>query len=468
MLVQRLWETVQQYKLIAAGETVMVAVSGGPDSMALLHGLWRLKVRGGWQVTAVHVDHQLRGEAALDAQYVRERCREWKIPLEIHRVDVPRFLEERGGNLQAVAREFRYTAFRDAARKFGAQKVALAHHANDQVETVLMRFVRGTGVGGLAGMPLRRPLDEREVIRPLLAVSRQEIETYCFEQGLNPREDESNRSFRYTRNRVRHKLIPEMESYNPQFSRAVLNLVQVVSDEEKVWSRLVEEAAQRIVKRQAAEEAELDVIQLRSYEIALQRRVIKLILSCLVQDDTIEVPLETVEQIRNLALQDVPSGELDLPGEIAASREYDLLHLFHKRIKKKKDPLPSLPVIIPGKTHLPDGRFLIAKRLSSLSEVNPSVTTAVFDADMLTEPLKIRARQAGDRMQPFGLNGSKKVKAIFIDHKVPRRMRDQIPLIVHGSQIIWIPGICRSDFAPVTANTKRFLCLVWSDREWKR
>ena len=188
MLIDRLWETIQEKKLIQSEEIVVVGVSGGPDSMALLHGLWRLAPRGGWQVTAVHVDHQLRETSKRDVEYVQARCDEWKIPLEIYSVDVSNALREAGGNLQATARKLRYEAFRNAAEKFKAQKIALAHHADDQVETMLMRLIRGTGVSGLTGIPLRRRLYEREVIRPLLEVTRKEIESYCSSQGLDPRE----------------------------------------------------------------------------------------------------------------------------------------------------------------------------------------------------------------------------------------------------------------------------------------
>ncbi len=462
MLIDRLWETIQEKKLIQSEEIVVVGVSGGPDSMALLHGLWRLAPRGGWQVTAVHVDHQLRETSKRDVEYVQARCDEWKIPLEIYSVDVSNALREAGGNLQATARKLRYEAFRNAAEKFKAQKIALAHHADDQVETMLMRLIRGTGVSGLTGIPLRRRLYEREVIRPLLEVTRKEIESYCSSQGLDPREDESNRSLRYTRNRIRLKLIPELESYNPRFKQAMLNLAQVVSDEEEVWKSLVEETARQVILEQGAKEVKLDLIRLSSSAVALQRRVIKLILSCLGQRD-VDFSLDTVEQIRDLALQEAPSGSLDLPGGIVAVKEYNVLHLFQRGLLKEKASFSSLKVQIPGKTYLPDGSCLVAQIHSTPQAFDLSTMTVVFDADKLTEPLLIRPRQPGDRMQPMGLNGTKKVKDIFIDRKVPRRLRDHIPLIIHGSQIIWIPGVCRSSFAPVTTKTKRFLYLLWNE-----
>ncbi len=463
MLIDRLWETIQEKKLIEAGEIVVVGVSGGPDSMALLHGLWRLASEGGWQVAAVHVDHQLRETSILDAEYVQARCHEWKIPLEIYSIDVPNALQEAGGNLQATARKLRYEAFRDAAEKFKAQKIALAHHADDQVETMLMRLIRGTGVGGLTGIPLRRPLYEREVIRPLLEVTRKEIESYCSSQGLDAREDESNRSLRYTRNRIRLELVPELESYNPQFKQMMLNLAQVISDEEEVWAALVEETASHVIKEQGTKEVKLDLRKLSSSAVALQRRVIKLILSCLGQHEA-DFSLDTVEQIRSLALQEAPSGSLDLPGGFVAVREYNVLHLFQRELLKEKVSFSTLIAQVPGETYLPDGRCLVAQISPTSQAFDRLATTAVFDADLLTEPLLIRTRQPGDRMQPMGLNGSKKVKEIFIDRKVPRRLRDHIPLIVHGSQIIWIPGVCRSSFAPVTAETKRFLYLRWYEK----
>lgn len=431
--------------------------------MALLHALWCLSTEEDWKIVAVHVNHQLRGEASEgDQAYVEARCREWGIPCDVHRVDVSARLRERGGNLQDVARRLRYDAFRKSAEKAGADKLALAHQADDQVETVLMRFLRGTGVGGLAGIPLSRPWNGIMLVRPLLPFFREEIEAYCRQEGLHPRRDESNDSLAYTRNRLRHRLIPKLAEFNPRVKEAILKLSLLAAEEEKVWAELEEKAADQVTVRRRKGETTLDISNLRQQPVALQRRLIKLHLNYLVKDEAVEVPMNAVDRVLTLT-EGSTGNRLHLPGNLEAEREYGQLHLRRSDAASPDPDEIVVPLSVPGMTSLPKLGGAIEVRVVEhpLTKGELSGRWAVFDADRLEHPLCVRPRRPGDRMRLLGLAGTKKVKDIMIDAKIPRRLRKRWPMVIHGEEIIWIPGLRRSDWAPVTKSTRRFLYLTW-------
>jgi tRNA(Ile)-lysidine synthase len=470
VFLRRLWTEIETHGLFETGERVLVGVSGGPDSTALLCALHALRENFGWTVGAIHVNHQLRGEESEeDARYVGELCREREIPLRIVRIDVSEHLRRFGGNKQDVARRLRYEAFREAAGEWGASRLALAHHADDQAETILMRILRGTGPGGLAGMERIRRWNGIWIVRPLLSFTRQEIEAFCKEQGLRPRQDSSNFSTAYTRNRVRLQLMPMLESFNPRVREALVQLSDIVREEERVWEQWVKKEAGRVTIRREKGLAELDVSSFLHLPVALQRRTVKLILSYLLDEGTPEATLDAVERARMLAVGDHPSASADLPGGILAEREYGILRLT-RRNNMTMDPAKAMragvvriPLAIPGTT-----------RLSGLSGVIEAIETdrrlhdpgtcsdwAVFDLDALDAPIVVRSRLPGDRMTVFGMEGTKKLKDLMMEARIPRRVRDRHPVVEAGGRVLWVPGVRRSALAPVTSGTRRFLYLLW-------
>ncbi|WP_169713793.1 tRNA lysidine(34) synthetase TilS [Paludifilum halophilum] len=466
-MLDRVRHSIEKYSLLPRGVTVLTGVSGGPDSMALLHALWKLAPEQDWRVVAIHVNHLLRGkESEEDERYVRSRCREWGIPCQVERVDVTARVREKGGNRQAVARDLRYEAFRRAVMSYRAKHLALAHQADDQVETILMRLIRGAAPMSMAGIPRSRSWRGIRIVRPLLDVFREEVESYCDEHRLSPRLDQSNRSRRYTRNRVRLDLIPQLLQYNPRAKEALLQFTRIAEDEESFWKEVVGETAVKVILSRSEEEIVLDAEALTALDIALQRRLIKLILNCLVENETTEANLHAVEQVRRLAGQSDPSARVNLPGGAGAEREYRLLRVF-RTFPDPPDPVRispgSYPLAVPGET----GDFPFSGCFRARIESRPippeefNGRYAVFDADVLRFPLHIRSRQPGDRLQPKGLGGTKKVKDILIDAKVPRRLREELPLVLSGEEIVWIPGVVRSEAALVTKDTRRFLYLEW-------
>ncbi|WP_176392069.1 tRNA lysidine(34) synthetase TilS [Marininema halotolerans] len=464
-MLQEMKRWIDEHHLLPGGSHVMVGVSGGADSLALLHGLKELAHDYQWRLTAIHVEHGLRGaESEADAQFVVQTAKRWGIAVFVEHVDVKGALREQGGNKQELARKMRYDAFARIAKQQAVDVLALAHQADDQVETVLMRILRGTSPAGLVGIPLLRPWRDIQLVRPLLGVSREAIEAYCLENGLTPREDASNQDIQFTRNRVRLELLPMLATYNPRVRDSILQLSKLAQAESLHWQVLEEQARAEVVVSERDGWITLDIQRLTALDIALQRRVIKLILNCLVKKETNLSTHQAVEGIRSVIIGSNPAASLHLPGEMKAEREYGWLHLFRKSQERSIPYYPPfsspLPLQIPGRTELPQGTFRAWTSTQPVS-VEHGMDYAVFDREQLQGALTVRSRRPGDRMWPKGLHGRKKVKDILIDAKVPKRERDSIPFVFHGDEIIWIPGLVHSQWAPVDQDTKTYLTLSW-------
>ena len=473
LFLKRLEKEIVSRKLIVSNDKVLVGVSGGPDSKALLFALKQLEGVLGHQVVAVHVNHHLRGEESdEDERYVVRRAKEWNIPVRVMHVDVNKELKKHGGNKQAVSRKLRYRAFKKAAEEMKARRLALAHHADDQLETVLMRLLRGTGLAGLSGMDFSRDWEGRVLIRPLLGFTKEEILSFCREKKLSPREDSSNRSLEYTRNRIRHELIPVVRKLYPRADKAVLKLSDMIREEEKDWDLRVNKALEEVVIEWGENCYTLDVSSFLHLSVALQRRVVKLILSYLCRQDLTELSLDKVDQVRKLAENHNPSAMIRMFHGVVAEREYSKL-IFTKKSQTPDEArdLKEAPKTIwlpcQGVSSLPGflGRIEILESDKPIHRLNNVFSQAVFDRDLLTMPLYVRARKPGDKMRCLGMKGRKKVKSLLMEAKIPKKMRSCYPLVGSGDEIIWIPGVRRSDLAPVTEETKRFLYLLWDHND---
>lgn len=456
---ERVRETIRRYRLLERGDGVVIGVSGGPDSMALLHLLLALRDEYDLSLSAVHVHHQLRGaEADADAAFVADWCRAHGVPCRVVRVDVRAHAAQHRLGLQVAARQLRYAALREAAERAGAGKIALGHHADDQVETVLMRLVRGTGIGGLAGIPIARAEGSATLIRPLLHVRRAEIEAYCAAHGVPYRLDASNRSRAYLRNRVRLDVVPLLSALNPRFPEAVCQLAEVARAEDAYLEERAREALEGALRRRTADGVVLDRRAFVRLPLALQRRVIKLILSYLCVDEPDRL-FAHIEAVRHLAVSDKPAGSHRIAGAWWAETDYDVLVLRRGEPDSGEGPDFCYSLAVPGETQVPEAGCTIRCRVTDrpLEDGELSPLWAVFDYERLSGPLVVRARRPGDRMTMWGLVGHKKVKDILIDEKVPHRVRRRIPVICAGETILWLPGVRRSAVAPVTAATRRFL-----------
>lgn len=461
-LIRRVEDKINKERWFDPGERIVVAVSGGPDSVALLHLLFLLSKRHGWKLLVGHVNHQFREESEEEAEFVQEWAASLGLPCKVGVINVPRYIEETGDNPQNAAREQRYRFLTSIAREFGAHKLALGHHADDQAETVLMRLIRGTGPSGLAGIPAANTMDGVQRIRPLLEVYKAELVNYCTEHQLTYYVDRSNEERKYARNRVRLDVIPELTKYNPQFVESLNRLSLMIREEDDYMDRETAAAYKRIV-RSTPENGEISFSRKEfiSLHVALQRRLIKLILNYLnFCADSVE--FTGVELLREAILQERSSTlTLEAGDRIRFFKEYD-------RIGFVRNYSPSRPFHYPvelnrSSLYLPESgmsmEYFITRSCEDCHGFGQRTRDcAMFDLDLLELPLTVRSRLAGDRMQVLGLNGSKKVKDIFIDAKISPRERDRVPLVVDGAgRIIWIPGIKRSEHAVVTNRTARYL-----------
>lgn len=463
-LLRKIEQEMTLHQLLKPEDSVVVAVSGGPDSVALLHILFLLSYKWRLKLVVAHVNHQFRGaESEGEAEQVRALAEQMGLPCEVGVIDVPAYIRETGDNPQNAAREKRYEFLRQTAHRYGAKKIALAHHADDQAETVLMRILRGSGLSGLSGIRQRRIVKNVELIRPLIRIYKSEVLMHCELYGLAYCEDSSNAERKYVRNQVRLDLMPQLLRYNPQLPQALNRLADLAGPEDDY----MEGEAKRVFNDLAAAEAGGFRFSRGSFaglHVALQRRLIKLILSYLAKDQGL-FDYVMMELVRSAIVQVEPTTLTHQIGErIFFVREYDVIRF----VSQSEASAESFHYIIRpegGEWVLPGTGWRISaisghdagSAASSNEEDRPVIgrDEIWFDLDELQFPLTVRNRQAGDRMAISGLNGTKKVKDIFIDDKVPPRLRDRLPLVLDAqNRVLWLPGR-RSAYAKPTAETTR-------------
>jgi tRNA(Ile)-lysidine synthase len=437
--------TIRRHALLAGGETVLVAVSGGADSVALLHFLVELAPAWRLRLHVLHVDHQLRPDSAADAEFVRALGARLGVPVDVVNVTV-----DSRGSLEAAARESRYAALEAGAARVTAHRIALGHTADDQAETVLMHLLEGAGVRGLAGIP---PVRGR-IIRPLLEVHRAALEAELRRAAIPWVEDPSNRDPKFLRNRIRHELLPLLaDSYNPGIAAALTRVSTLARDTVAALDR----AAAVELERLAAFDAGAVTLPLGSLR-ALPRPIAAEILRQAAERLGSRAPLRAwAHRGLRRALAVPPPRRPFRLGGVTVEMSGALARLA-------RAPLAALvarPIAVPGRTELPEiGQTLEARIVGAEAYTVPRDPSRVaFDADELGGSLAVRARRRGDRFVPFG-GAERRLKTLLIDAKVPRWDRARVPLIEAGGVIIWVGGLRRSAAARVTARTRRVLELA--------
>lgn len=425
---------------------LLIAVSGGVDSMVLLHAICPIAAQHGFAVAAVHVNHHLRGDARLDEEMVSAFCETLRVPCERRHVDVSQTERTVSKGTEADARMLRYGAIADTARTLGARRVCLAHHADDQVETVLWRLLRGSGLTGLAGI---RPSIERAGIvwsRPLLAVDKATLYAYAKRHRVPFREDETNRMKVHVRNAIRLRVIPALRELQPNLSGTVQSLTTILRDEDE-WmhaqaSRLVHQVSQfgpRLV--------DVDLNAFRGAPRPLQRRAIQILLYYLGCE---QLSFAQVESVLKLTLQNAPSGMFQVSGQVVARRSYDGLRLESGLTDREHAQQPTYAVIwqldetpdaqVAG--HFPGWSWRFERRRWTPEQ--GVETASLFELRIPYHRfLTIRNGEPGDRMRLMG-GGSKKTQDVFVDTKVPRWLRSQWPVVCIDRDIVWIPGVRRA------------------------
>jgi tRNA(Ile)-lysidine synthase len=433
---------------------ILVAVSGGADSVALLHSLHQAAKQHRWRLTVAHLNHGIRGKAAAeDAAFVEAMARQLRIPCVVGRARVPALAKRKGISLEMAAREARYAFLARTARAVKADGVATAHTADDQVETILLKLVRGAGRCGLSGMAAQSLIEGVPLIRPLLEVSRGEIEAFLRERSLLWREDESNQDTAFLRNRVRHELLPFLEKeFNPGIREAVLRTGELLRAED-AW---MDEMARGILKDCTLTPAlspegrgsrYVQSDKLYGYPLAARRRVIRL---WLVQQGVPAMGLDfgSIARVEALLGRRQGSQTVELAGGWQVQRQYDRV-LVKKTppLRGEGKPVGSVQVKVPGVTLMRALGVRIAVTLAPGivktrgAEPGAFPAQATLSAKVLEQGgLWARPGKAGDRMSPFGMKGTRKIQDILVDAKVPRAVRERIPVLVCAERVVWLPG----------------------------
>lgn len=437
-------QLILRESLITQGQTVVCGVSGGADSVALLHCLCRLGPELEFTVCAAHLNHRIRGaEADEDQRFVTHLCHGLGVPLYAQQRDVPALAKRRRKGLEQVAREARYDFFERAQAHFGAQVVAVAHHREDQAETVLLHLLRGSGTTGMAGMRPRRG----NIIRPLLEAVPAQIAAYLARHHLSHRLDSTNLTREATRNRLRLDVIPYLKEHvNADVVGALCSAAQLAQRDEDYLCTLADDALMR-----AQIQGGYDRRQLRKLPLPVRTRALRKALA--LAGIKCDIERVHIEMLCNL-LEARTGAQINLPG-IEAIVSYDTLHLGRR---PRFEPFETA-FILPGVTQTPRGR-LRAMLAEGCNTYTTSRSVGCLDADKLPPNLVVRSRANGDRFHPVGAPGDRKLKDVFIDRKLPRFERE-LPLLCAGKRALFVPGQGVDDSVRVTQETQRVLWIEY-------
>ena len=438
---------ISKHQLIEKHQTLLVAVSGGPDSIALLHFLCEMKKTVPIRIVALSVDHRLRREESeTDLQFVEETAHRWNVEFVGTSVDVPEYKKKTGKGTQEAARELRYLFFEKMMHTYAADALVTGHHGDDQAETVLMQMARSARPEAVQGMPVERPFACGKIIRPFLSVSKSQIASYLEKYKVNARMDPSNEQTDYTRNDFRHHVLPFMKEKNPKFHEHM----QAWTERARQERMYINEQAEKVLETVRFSSNVKKIVQFsrqtfKTFPLALQRSAFHLILNYLYVKQNEEISYLHEEIFMNLLNDEKPNISLDFPQGLTINRSYDDI-TFSFAIKEETEGYRHI-LQIGGRLDLPDGSRISAE-WSELGDARDD-HTYVCDSHHVALPLVVRTRQNGDRIRLRGMNGSKKVKDIFIDQKIPVRMRDTWPIVTdQKGKILWIVGLKKGEDSP--------------------
>jgi tRNA(Ile)-lysidine synthetase-like protein len=497
---------IKHTQVLKPGATIVVGVSGGSDSLCLLHVLRHLSDEYDWSLHVAHLNHCLRGsEADEDMVFVALLALDWDLPCTIEAIDVAAVSKKRRVSLEETSRQVRYGFLAGVAQRVGADAVAVAHQADDQSETVLMHLLRGTGLAGLKGMApkvdmgslhlikdgeTRAPLNQRtQLVRPLLSVPRAEIETYCQNNSLSPRFDRSNLDTSLFRNRLRHELLPLLETYNPNVRTLLRRTAAVAQADHDLVETALEDAWAQTVQEQGEHSISFDLLGWRALPIALQRAAVRHAAYQL-RPQLRDVGFVHIEDAVEIANAGSTGAQATLPQGLCLTVGYRTLRFADQDAPPPIPDWPLLwhdepvPVAVPGQTEplnqqlspravgasRSSGWVLEAEPWSGKRELvrsNPDRWTAYVDADRLSPHTALRRRIPGDRFRPLGMQGHEVELADFmVNAKIPRAWREYVPLFVNRwpdagnrDEIVWLVGWRIDERAKVTARTRNTLRL---------
>ncbi|MFO7556464.1 MAG: tRNA lysidine(34) synthetase TilS [Desulfobacterales bacterium] len=467
-LFQTVEKTITTYEMLKPKHSVVIGVSGGPDSVALLHILLALAPRLSLRLGVAHLNHCLRRiDSDNDAQFVETLARKFNLPCYIQKKNVRNYQIKNRLSLEEAARSVRYTFLNTVAKTKGYNKIALGHHSDDNAELVLMNLFRGSGTLGLSGIP---PVRGDKIIRPLIQVSRSELIEFLIQNNLKYVSDASNEDTRYLRNRVRHNLIPMLKTaYNPKISETLNRLSSIIKSEEEWLEVVVNPFFEKAVFHVQEDHIALSIHMVNRYHVALQRRIIRMAIEK-IKGNLRRIRFVNIDSVIGLLGNSQTCGNIDLPDGIRIQKKRDNLDIFREKnalcdLKLKSESSDTLT--FECKIEGPDSVFIKEIRahikFTEMSIENvpdyryTGQYTNLFDKDILNFPMVLRNFRPGDAFKPLGAGGTQKLKKYFIDKKVPRNERIKCPILLSGGKIIWVVGHRIDESVKIRPSTRNVL-----------
>jgi tRNA(Ile)-lysidine synthase len=465
--LERVAAFIQANQLLQPGQPLVAAVSGGPDSVCLLDCLVQL----GYRPLPVYVDHGLRSESADEGRFVSRLAETYDLKAIVRSIDVPRLLEEQGGSLEEVARQARYDELFGIAHEENLDTIATAHQVDDQIETVLLHFLRGSGVAGLRGMKPSTDLAGwfksphalgKRLVRPLLNVERQQVMDYLARRNLDFQTDVTNVDLEYRRNRVRHELIPQLQTYNPAIRTSLLRLSRIMAEQSAWVEGRVADYWGSVVVSDDPDQLVLDPEALGQLPAALQKELLRSILSRL-QFANLELDYGIIEA--SVAFCHTDARRMTLAGGVKLERVDDRVIIACEGAGLRLPQYPQMmsdtnqPIPVPGEVPLANGWKLSALVENITDEDrqhwgrNQNEFRVAFDREALPDRLALRVRHEGDRIKPLGLQGTIKLSDLFINDGIPQSARHLWPIVAHGDEVIWVVGLRMADSGRLTETT---------------
>ncbi len=449
MLLDKIRNTIEENNLLQSGDNVICAISGGADSVCLLHSLITLKKEYNINIYAAHVNHMIRGkEAECDSLYVKKICKAAEIELFYREIDIPKLSEKLKIGEEECGRIMRYDFFDEISRSLNGAKIAVAHNLNDNAETILFHLIRGSSAEGLSGIKYKRD----NIIRPLLDVTRAEIERYLIQNSVSWRVDSTNLTTEYTRNKIRLDVFPKLNEICKDAEKHIVRSASFVKEDNEFLCNCKDE-----LKKRAFINDELLLYEFRDAPVPIKRRLIKDVLEVW---GAIEITGKKIDSF--ISFTDGESGKFfDINKNTSVQKEYSKIVLKKEKVTEEISLTLDLdsPVEINGKT--------IRLTYSSVPVKKDKNNVAIFDGDKIKPPFNVRYRKDGDRIFLKGLDGSKKISDILTDEKVPQMQRCEIPIVEKDGEILFLCGLRQSALYNIGSDTELFLVIQYEQYEIK-
>ena len=473
MLELNVRKYIKEKKLLKPGDKVIAAISGGPDSLCMLHMLLTIQKDLNTEIYVAHLNHLFRRESHSEFEFVRSIAKRWHLPFYGVSIDVPAYREKKKISSQMAARECRYKFLLKAAAYYDANIIATGHQRDDQAETVLMNILSGTGLKGITGIRAKQTYRGVKVIRPLLETSRKDIIMYCSEKNISTIDDSSNLKDIYRRNKVRLKLLPYLErEFNPNIAKTLTRLTALASAD----NEYLDTTARKIFLKNSRWERDgslyIDLSSLDKLHLSLKRRVVREAWLFFTSGRLRPLSSSQTDSVINIWDKGISGKNVSLPQNAVAGKVYNGLVLYLKKESEAEKGFKPLALQIPGRTYLGHSPYFfecIITKKEKLKWPLDEKREAYFDLAKLTMPVKVRMRRPGDYLFPLGMNGrKKKLKDIFNDKKIVKSHRDSYPLLVSGKDIIWVTGLAVSEKTRITEDTDKALIVRLCEKYYKK